>query len=129
MHEFSTMSQIASAILEEGRKHNASYITKVILEIGELTFLGEEQLRFAFDLLKKGTMLEKAELEIQKKGIKVRCSCGYEGGIEYEEKEEFHFLIPLLRCPRCNKEVEIIEGRECIVKSVQMEIEDVPTAR
>jgi len=128
MHEFSTMNQIVNAILEEGRKHHAHKIEKVILEIGELTFLGEEQLRFAFDLLTEGTILEGAELEIEKKEIEVRCSCGYEGKIEYEEKEEFHFLIPLLKCPRCNEEVEIIKGRECIIKSVRMEMEDVPTA-
>ena len=128
MHEFSTMNQIVNTILEEGKRHNAHKITKVILEIGELTFLGEEQLRFAFDLLTKDTILEGANLDIQKKGIKVKCSCGYEGGVEYEEKEEFHLFIPLLRCPRCNEEVEIIQGRECVIKSVRMEIEDVPTA-
>lgn len=128
MHEFSTMTQIVNAILEEGKKHHANKITRVILEIGELTFLGEEQLRFAFGLLTEGTILEGAELEIEKKEIEVRCSCGYEGKVDYEEKEEFHFLIPLLRCPKCNEEVEIVKGRECIIKSVQMEIEDVSTA-
>ncbi len=128
MHEFSTMTQIVNAILEEAKKHHAQKITKVVLEIGELTFLGEEQLRFAFDVLTKDTILEGAHLEIKKKGVEVRCHCGYEGGIEYEEKEEFHLLTPILRCPRCNEEVRIVRGRECIIKNIQMEIEDVSTA-
>ncbi|MEA2054435.1 MAG: hydrogenase maturation nickel metallochaperone HypA [Candidatus Thermoplasmatota archaeon] len=125
MHEFSTMANIVGAVMEEGRKHNASRITKVLLEIGELTFLGEEQLRFAFGVLTKDTEMEGAELIIGKVKPKVRCQCGYEGDASYAEKEEFHIQFPILRCPECGDTVEIINGRECLIKNVEIEIEDV----
>jgi len=129
MHEFATMQQIVYAILEEAKKHNAKEISKVILQVGELTFLGEEQLKFAFDILKEGTIMENAELFIEKIKAEVKCECGYSGGIEYGLKEEFHIAFPILKCPLCGKEVEIIRGRECLIKSVEMEIEDVAVER
>ncbi len=129
MHEFATMQQIIYAILEEAKKCNAKEVSKVFLEIGELTFLGEEQLKFAFDILKEETILENAELIIEKVKAKIKCECGYEGGIEYGLKEEFHIAFPILKCPVCGGDVEIIKGRECLIKKVEMEIEDVAVKR
>ncbi len=127
MHEFSTMSGIVNAVREEGKKHNADAITKVVLEIGELTFLGEEQLRFAFDVLTKDTEMEGAELVIEKVEPKVVCPvCGYEGNVEYDEKEEFHIQFPILKCPVCGSDVGITSGRECLIKNIEIEVEDVP---
>ncbi len=124
MHEFSTMQQIVGAIIEEANKYKAKEVSKVVLQIGELTFLGEEQLRFAFDILKEGTIMQNAELVIEKIKAEVRCECGYQGSIEYGLKEEFHLMFPILKCPKCGNEVEIVRGRECLVKSVEMEIEE-----
>jgi len=73
MHEFSTMQGIVNAILEEAKKYNAVEITKVEIEIGELTFLGEEQMKFAFDILKEGTIMEEAEISIEKIRARVRA--------------------------------------------------------
>ncbi len=125
MHEFSTMQSIVNAIMEEARKHGAKKITRVELEIGELTFLGEEQMKFAFDILKEGTIMERAVLKIKKTRAVVRCTeCGYEGNVEYGIKEDFHLSFPILKCPECGGSVEIIGGRECTVKNVEMEVED-----
>jgi len=125
MHEFSTMQSIVNAIMDEAKKHGAIKITKVELEIGELTFLGEEQLRFAFEILKEGTIMEKAELFIEKIGAEVKCiKCGYQGKVNYGMKEEFHLSFPILKCPECGGEVEIVRGRECIVKGVEMEVRE-----
>ena len=129
MHEFSTMQQIVHAILEEARKHNTIKIKKVILEIGELTFLGEEQFKFSFNVLKENTLLERAELVIKKTQTKVKCKCGYQGRIKYGLKEAFHLSFPILKCPICRAEVEIIKGRECLIKSIEMEIEDATSKR
>jgi len=127
MHEFSTMTGIVNAVREVGKKHNASAVTKVILEIGELTFLGEEQLRFAFDVLTKNTEVDGAELVIEKVRPKVRCLCGYEGDVEYDEKEEFHIQFPILKCPVCGSDVEITSGRECLIRNIEIEVENVPS--
>jgi len=123
MHEFSTMQHIVEVILSEAHKHNPEKITRVNLEIGELTFLGIEQLQFAFQVLRRGTLLENAELKIDTVKPLIRCTtCGYSGDTEYDERPELHFMIPLLKCPRCGKDIEIVKGRECVVTSIQMEV-------
>lgn len=125
MHEFSTMSSIVATVLEEGKKHHATVITQVMLHIGELTFLGEEQLRFAFQVLSEDTLLEGADLVINRIAPEVRCSCGYAGDVEYEEKKDFHVRFPLLRCPECGGRVTIKRGRECLIKHIEIERDDV----
>lgn len=128
MHEFSTMQQIIETALEELQHYKDASITKLVLEIGELTFLGEEQLQFAFSLLREDTMLENASLEIKTIKTKGKCSCGYEGEVNYKYKEDFHLSFPVLSCPRCGEPLDIIEGRECLIKHVEMEVDDVPTS-
>ncbi len=126
MHEFSTMSSIVATVLEEGKKHGASAITRVVLDIGELTFLGEEQLRFAFKVLREGTLLDGADLVINRVAPQVACSCGYTGDVGYEEKKEFHIRFPVLRCPECGGPVDVRQGRECLIKHIEIERDDVP---
>lgn len=129
MHEFSTMQQIVETVIEEIRDHKDAIISKLVLEIGELTFLGEEQLQFAFDLLKKDTPLETAQLEIRTIKTQGRCTCGYEGNVDYQYKEDFHLSFPILACPSCAKHLDIVQGRECLIKHVEMEVDDVSTPR
>ena len=129
MHEFSTMSSIVTTVLEEGKKHNATAITRVVLDVGELTFLGAEQLRFAFQVLSEGTLLDGAELVINRIPPQVTCSCGYKGAVEYEEKKDFHIRFPLLRCPECSGSVNVQRGRECLIKHIEIERNDVPVER
>ena len=61
MHEYSIMSQVIQAILDEAGKNKLNTISKVTLEIGELTFLGEEQLRFCYEVLSKDNMRSNAQ--------------------------------------------------------------------
>ena len=51
-------TQIVNSILEEAKKHNAKRIDEVHLVIGKLTFLGLEQVRFAYEILVKDTIME-----------------------------------------------------------------------
>jgi hydrogenase nickel incorporation protein HypA/HybF len=122
MHEFSTMQHIVEVVLSETQKHKPIKITCVNLEIGELTFLGIEQLRFAFQVLTKDSLLKNAELKIESVKPIIKCpSCNYRGDTKYEDKPHLHFMIPLLKCPLCGEDIEIVRGRECTVTSVQME--------
>ncbi len=124
MHEFSVMSQIVDNILEEGRKRDAKRIEQVDLEIGEYTMLGQEQMRFAFDILSKETMLQGAVLNITSRPGKVRCSCGYEGPLSASEDSP-HRSIPILECPKCGGAAKIFEGRECLIRNIRMVVPDV----
>jgi len=73
MHEFSVMSQIVDSILEEAGRRDAQKIEQVELEIGEYTLLGEEQLRFAYEVLSRDTILEGSTLKVGRIPGKVKC--------------------------------------------------------
>ncbi len=123
------MQQIVATILEEVKQQHAVAVHWVTLEIGDLTFLGHEQLSFAFSLLSEGTPLEHAELFIRPIRASVKCSCGFEGDAADGFKEDFHLSFPILKCPRCGGSVDVVKGRECIIKTVNMEVSDHPTKR
>jgi len=114
-------TQIVETVLQEAEKHNAKRVTEVHLVIGKLTFLGLEQVRFSYDVLVKGTILESSKLYIEEKNGVVKCSsCGYEGDFMYEDDPMYHLPTPTLRCPKCGGVVDIVGGRECTIKSIKL---------
>jgi len=121
VHEFSVTSQIVDNILKEAVRHNAERVVQVNLAIGKLTFLGIEQVRFAYKLLVKGTIAEKSKLFIREKDGLVKCSkCGYEGNFKYEDNPIYHVPMPTLKCPKCENTVDIIGGKECTIESIKL---------
>lgn len=124
MHEFSVMAQIVDSILEEAKKHHASRVESVLLELGDYTMLGEEQLRFAFEVLTKDTIISGAQIDVKHLKGKVRCKCGYEGNASVGD-DTLHKIAPILECPKCKGAAEIVEGRECVVRNVRMVVPDV----
>ena len=121
MHEFSMTSQIVNAVLEEAKKHNAKRVNEVHLIIGKLTFLGLEQVKFAYKVLVKNTILEDSKLRIEEKDGVVKCnSCGYAGDLRYEDDPVYHVPSPTLVCPKCGSVVNIVGGKECTIKSLKL---------
>ncbi len=122
MHEFSVMNQIVNAVLEEVKNHNVKSVDEVHLEIGELTFLGHEQMRFAYQILTEKNMLKDSKIIISEKKAKIKCSqCGYNGKIRYDYESSFHFSLPTFTCPKCNGSVDIVEGKECVIRRIVAE--------
>jgi len=123
VHEFSVTTQTVNSILEEAKKHNAKRVDEVHLLIGKLTFLGLEQVRFAYEILVKDTIMEDSKLYIEEKDGVVKCgNCGYEGDFKYEDDPVYHVPTPTLHCPKCGGVVNIVGGRECTIKSVKLAV-------
>ena len=121
MHEFSMTTQIVNYVLEEAKKHNAKRVNEVHLIIGKLTFLGIEQVKFTYDLLVKGTIMEGSKLHIEEKDGVVKCNnCGYNGDLKYEDDPVYHVPSPTLNCPKCGGVVNIVGGKECTIKSIKL---------
>jgi hydrogenase nickel incorporation protein HypA/HybF len=109
------------SVLEEARKHGAKRVKEVSLVIGKLTFLGLEQVRFAYETLTKGTIMEGSNLLIKESDGVVKCnSCGYEGDFKYEDNPQYHVPVPTLHCPKCGGVVKIVGGKECIIEKVKL---------
>jgi len=114
-------TQIVESILEEAKKHEAKRVAEVHLVIGKLTFLNPEQVRFWYEVLAKNTIIEGSRLYIEEKDGMVECaSCDYKGDFKYEDDPTYHIPTPTLHCPKCSGVVEIVGGRECLIKSVKL---------
>ncbi|MEM2865764.1 MAG: hydrogenase nickel incorporation protein HypA [Candidatus Hadarchaeales archaeon] len=129
MHEWAIAEGIVEALLERGRREGAKRITGFRLILGEIQGVEEELLRFALGELSRGTMLEGAEVRVEREKGRVGCrSCGFEWFPERGsgEEEALHFLpdlLPLfLKCPRCGSvDLEIKGGRGIWVSSLEIE--------
>ncbi len=125
MHELSIMSEIMDTLVAESEKNNVTAVRKVFLEVGDLTFLGHEQLKFAYEVLAEGTVLDGSELVLETKPALVRCeSCGYEGELNFDENPEYHLRVPDFSCPRCEDSVTIVSGNECIIRKMVADVEE-----
>lgn len=120
MHEISIAGAIIDAVLDTARKNNAKRVNEVLIEIGELTALNPDQLRFIFKTITAGTIAEDARYDIQTVKPLITCRvCSYNGPIEFFEK--LHFFLPVIKCPGCGgSEVDIVAGRECCVKRIKI---------
>ena len=125
MHELSVMTQIIDSILAEANKRRAKRIEAVDLEVGEYTMLGDEQLKFAYEILsKENPLLEGSELTIKHLKGRIKCKCGFEGDVKPAE-ESPHKIVPILECPKCCGAAEIVAGRECVIRNIRMVVPDV----
>ena len=120
MHEFSIASEIVQNVLDAANKNKAKKILSIQLEIGELSLLNLEQVRFWIQELFRETAAEGAQVKIKEIKAHLRChSCQYKGKEHIGDKDFFSHFTPLA-CPRCGSlEVEIEKGRECMLRKIQ----------
>jgi len=108
MHELGITRNIVAIVREhagEGR------VTRVTLEIGKLSAVMPDAIRFCFDICSKDTPLEGAELEIREIDGRGRCqTCG----------EELELLQPFGRCACGSNHVECIAGDEMNIKEMEV---------
>jgi hydrogenase nickel incorporation protein HypA/HybF len=120
MHEVSVMAGIVESVLKELEKHDVLRVEEVVLTLGELTFLGEEQLQFAYEIITRETALQGSTLVIVPEETELQClSCGYQGKAD-KVGEEFHMAMPSLACPKCKGKVKVLKGRSCRVTSMKV---------
>ena len=123
MHEFSLANQTADTIIKAALDKGAKKIQSVEILLGELNLIGEEQFLFWIKQIldSKGEIAKDIKIDLKTVRAKIKCKqCGYEGGLNVEGQDHHH---PIFRCPSCNQvNVDIKEGRECVLKRIQLEI-------
>ncbi|MCL1904652.1 MAG: hydrogenase maturation nickel metallochaperone HypA [Methanomassiliicoccaceae archaeon] len=121
MHEVSVMSDIIKAALDELSKHDVLGVEELVILIGDLTSLGEEQMTFAFEVMSKDTLLSGAKLVIEHEPIRLKCKeCGFDGPAEILRNEGYDHSVPVLSCPECGGPVNIVNGMECCIRSIKI---------
>lgn len=113
MHEMSIALQIIEIAEKEARKDNAKKVKSLELEIGELSGVVIDALKFALDSAMKNTMLQNSSVQIN--SISGQCCCTV---CQYEFASSELFTL----CPGCGSpEVKMVRGREMRVKSLLVE--------
>jgi hydrogenase nickel insertion protein HypA len=122
MHEFAISQQIVEVVLRTAQENEAREVERVVVVIGELALISEEQVRFwVQEMFSHKPLTRHAELEMVCRPAVVSCpSCQFKGPPPAPGPEA-HFMVPLLTCPRCNQQGLVIEeGRECLIERITL---------
>ncbi len=113
MHEISLCQSILKIIEQQAAQQNFSCVKTVFLEVGRLAGVEPDALRFGFDAVMKGSMVEGARLEIiDVSGLAVCLRCNN----RVDMKQRFD------ACPACGDIPLLIEkGEELRVKELEVE--------
>jgi hydrogenase nickel incorporation protein HypA/HybF len=123
MHELSMADAMVKTILDAAEKNQAEKILEATIEIGKLTMLNPEQLKFLLEVLTEDTLLEDSKIHIEEIPVEIECkSCDYKGLTNVDDSD--HYLI-IVKCPQCGeRDLKVTSGRECNVKNIKIEKSD-----
>ena len=108
MHELSLMVSLVSLV---GEKVGPAKVSTVRLEVGRLSAVVPDALRFCFDLCTRGTQLEGAVLDIVEIGGRGKCrACGREMTLGHV----------LTACACGSDDVELVQGQELRIRDVEV---------
>jgi hydrogenase nickel incorporation protein HypA/HybF len=109
MHELAITQEIVASALEHAQ---TGRVTRIVVEIGKLSAVLPDAVRFCFDLCSEGTPAEGATLEIVEIPGLGRCrECGNQ--VELER--------PFGRCTCGCSNLEWLAGEELRVKEIEVE--------
>jgi hydrogenase nickel incorporation protein HypA/HybF len=108
MHELAITEGVVAAVLE---RLPQARVTGVRLEIGALSGVVADSVRFCFDLVTEGTSLEGAALDIDEPPARCQCrDCG----------AEFEPDWPVVLCPCGSADVAVLSGDDLRIVSVRV---------
>ena len=113
MHEMSLAEGMLQLVEEGARRNAASGVKAVWLEIGALSQVEVDSLRFCFDAVTRGSLAEGARLEIvTKPGLAWCMPCGTQ--------------VPIARrgdaCPQCGShQLQVTGGERMRVLDIEIE--------
>lgn len=88
-------------------------IERINLQVGKLSAVVIDSLRFCFELAVKETPLEGTELAIEELDVVVRCK---------QCQARWTVTEPVFTCKNCQSgDIDILSGRELDIKSIEIE--------
>lgn len=110
MHELSITRNIVAIVAEKAGRRP---VKRVKLQIGQLSGIEVQAIRFCYGVCVEGTVLAGSVLEVEEVGALGQCvECG-------ADVEAVHFTA---RCP-CEKKarLRIVQGEELLIKEMEVE--------
>ncbi|GAB4356358.1 MAG: hydrogenase maturation nickel metallochaperone HypA [Oricola sp.] len=113
MHEMSICESILNVLKKEARERNFQAVNRVCLEIGPLSGVEVEALRFGFDVVMKGSLAEGARLDIiETEGTAYCMAC--EKPVVIAARYE--------PCPECGShQLQVTGGEELRIKELEVD--------
>ena len=125
MHDFAVSREIADLVLAKASEAHAKRVVQIDLQIGQLSHLSPDQLRYWLEQLFQGTPAQGTAIAVHIIGASLRCTvCSHE---QKQGEEEEGSVSPLslltgFRCERCGGTTcELITGNECILDQIEIE--------
>jgi hydrogenase nickel incorporation protein HypA/HybF len=112
MHEMSLAEGILQIVEDTARANDAAHVRAVGLQIGALSQVEVEALRFCFDAVTRGTVADGAQLQIHATPGRAWCMpCGTNVGLERLGDA----------CPRCGSyQLQVTSGEEMKVSDIEV---------
>jgi hydrogenase nickel incorporation protein HypA/HybF len=108
MHELGIVQEVIAIVSEHSK---GAKVTRVVLEIGKLSAVLPDAVRFCFDLCSQDTVAEGAQLEIIETPGQARCrACGATVVLDQ----------PFGRCACGSSDLEWLSGDELKVKEMEV---------
>ena len=109
MHELGITQNIVAIVAEQAQ---GTKVRRVLLEIGKLSAIMPDAIRFCFDICSQDTVLQGATLEILETPGLAKCrQCGAEIPLEK----------PFGSCRCGSKQLDLIAGEELKIKEIEIE--------
>ncbi|MDP1658852.1 MAG: hydrogenase maturation nickel metallochaperone HypA [Methylotenera sp.] len=112
MHEMSLAENVLQIIEESARTQHFQQVYIVVLEVGKLSAVEPDAMRFCFDAVMRGTLAEGAQLQIiETPGLGICLVCG----AEVKMQEQYGL------CPHCaSPRLKVISGNQMRVKDLSV---------
>lgn len=112
MHEVGLMQNILNSAVDRAEQEGAHHIYMLEMRLGEAAGVAQESLEQAFEIVKKGTIADMAQLQIHH--VSTVCYCS-------NCKIEFKPVSSLYECPQCHQPYcEIRQGKELEIASLSV---------
>ena len=113
MHELGIMESAMASVLKRAADNGASRVHRIVLRVGALSGAEPDALRFAFDIVARGTAASGAVLDIDTVPARSRCP---DCGLDFDAGEGF-----ITECPKCRRLCgELLQGRELELSRIEM---------
>ncbi len=111
MHEYGIAYDIVVTSRRAALENNATSITHIYVDVGELSIVNPDQVEFLFStIVEDDPLFRDAKLTCTKVAPQTRCVCGYVGS-------------EIFVCPECGQLPEIVKGKEVVVTRIEVEAE------
>lgn len=112
MHESGIAYDIYATSKRAAEENGAKAVKKIYVDVGSMAMINPDQVEFMFNtFITDDPVFASTKLEFNTILPLAECECGYKGS-------------EIFVCPNCGKLPHMVQGKEILVKNIEIETED-----